>query len=174
MEGKKCIFVAIFCMSTFISEVVSGKIVDKRSSGHGGGHDLSSETLFLRDKLNLILDAESKEVTLLKNMMDEENEHARVEKEGEESKVEGVGGDEDKNGGNGGLEYLREHGIVTKLEENSKRMEKMVVFLVDLRNLLTEALTQQNRQMAMESELVEIREEMEFLRLVFYMEILLI
>src|SRR3989442_481937 len=99
MAEKNCIFVAIFCLCALISGVLSGKILNKRSSGHGGS-DLSSETLLLRDKLNMILDAESKEVTLLKNMLDEENEHERVVKDGEESKVEEGGGDEKKNGGN--------------------------------------------------------------------------
>jgi len=202
-------FVVLIFLSAVISRTSSAKL--SRSNHHesrDASSDSSLETLLLRDKLNLILDAESREVTLLKNLLDESHEASKaleavdvenvsVEKNELDnsyksqsdswttdtsppplptsttatwsstvsttttlSPTEKVG-----SAGNAhSLAYLREHGIVSKLEENSKRMEKMVVFLVDLRNLLTEALTTQTRQMAFESEMVEIREEMEYLR----------
>lgn len=54
--------------------------------------------------------------------------------------------------------------IVKKLEENSKRMETMVVFLADLRNVLSQAVASQQNQVALRGEVVELREEIEYLR----------
>ncbi|CAL8143625.1 unnamed protein product [Orchesella dallaii] len=214
--------VVLIFLSAVISRTSSAKL--SRSNHHesrDASPDSSLETLLFRDKLSLILDAESREVTLLKKLLDESHE-AAGENALEAMDVDDVSSrekneldnsyksqsdswatdtssparptrktatwssttmstmttttlsplDSEKFGNNAGettttahsLAYLREHGIVSKLEENSKRMEKMVVFLVDLRNLLTEALTTQTRQMAFESEMVEIREEMEYLR----------
>ncbi|CAG7732054.1 unnamed protein product, partial [Allacma fusca] len=53
--------------------------------------------------------------------------------------------------------------IVRKLEENSKRMETMVVFLADLRNVLSEAVASQEKQVALRGEVVELREEIDYL-----------
>lgn len=191
-------FTLLIFLSAVISPTSSAKLArsSHRPSRKGDSEaaadaaaDSSLETLLLRDKLNLILDAESREVTLLKNLLDESHQEEERRKEDESAEKNELDTSYKSQSNSWStatsppppttsttttaspttkkahsLAYLREHGIVNKLEENSKRMEKMVVFLVDLRNLLTEALTAQARQNAFETEMVEIREEMEYLR----------
>lgn len=161
------IYKKLLLLLIVLGGVSSAKLSKFRSDDDDG---LSAESLLFRDKLNLILNAESKEVTLLKNLLDESREerdksaYSLVRAETPSTPPSTITVPPQDSSASSSVSYLREHGILSKLEENTKRMEKMVVFLVDLRNLLTESLAYQTRQVAVESELVEIREEMEYLR----------
>jgi hypothetical protein len=129
----------------------------------------------LRHKLNQILDSESKEVGILQNLlMESENSLSHPDESqsqnGQNIKENSIDtfskdkGDKSDAPLSPETRNLREQGIITKLEDNSKRMDTMMVFLTDLRNVLSEAITTQSKQMNFEGEVVELREEIEYLR----------
>jgi len=129
----------------------------------------------LRHKLNQILDSESKEVGILQNLlMESEKSLTQTDDTGKDLSGKGnANGNEDNqvhqissadNKKESSISTLKEDGIIRKLEENSKRMDTMMVFFTDLRNVLSEAISAQSKQMSFESEVVELREEIEFLR----------
>lgn len=121
-----------------------------------------------KDKLSQVLDTESQELQILHNLI-EQGESGRDKKDGEIDSSHKVvtkssSNPETKNTTPNSVAYLREEGIISKLEENSQRMDSMVVFLSDLKSVLSQAISAQDMQMRFETEVVELRQEIDFLR----------
>lgn len=134
----------------------------------------SKDKLSLTDwkqKLSEVLDTENEELQILHNLISQENEsdessdlkEMKMEK-GKVETTETASKNGDRSKASSSLDFLREEGILRKLEENTARMDGMVIFLSDLKNVLSDAIAGQDKQMRVENEMGELREEMESLR----------
>lgn len=136
-------------------------------SGVTHGRDKGALLSDWKDKLSHVLDTESEELAILHNLIengvrdDEEIDSISTKTK---SPSNPRTGDKSSILKTDSVEYLRENGIISKLEENSKRMDGMVEFLADLKNVLSDAITVQDKQMRFETEVVELREEIDYLR----------
>lgn len=124
-----------------------------------------------KDKISKVLDTQSQELQVLQNLISESEkeidfssdqlskkpsaDHSGTHVQSK-TKLETTERDT--------LEFLREQNVLHKLEENSQRMDSMVVFLSDLKDLLSEAISAQEKQMRFETEVIELKEELESLR----------
>jgi hypothetical protein len=117
-----------------------------------------------KDKLSQVLDTESQELQILHNLIEQDDDESSVRAERKDGEVDTTSKTIISGSVSDSVASLREQGIVSKLQENSKTMDKMAVFLNDLKNVLSEAIKAQDKQMRFENEVVELREELDFLR----------
>jgi hypothetical protein len=119
----------------------------------------------LQGKIDDIISLESKEKSLLQDLVGKRKEKSTTTATTTVgSLLEDADGEGDAEAFSISSSSIAQNHVVTKLLENSKRMESMVGMLVDLKSVLSSAVTTQEKQMALRTEVVELRDEISYLR----------
>jgi len=122
----------------------------------------------LESKLNLILESQNLERELIQSALHRKDEHGiKVQQTTEASSEEMEQIDQENFGRKETSSFgLGSRRVLQKLEENSKKMDAMVMFFADLKTVLDEAVKSQTKELELTSQVDELREEMQYLRLV--------
>ena len=116
----------------------------------------------LQTKIEQIINTENKEKSLLDSLV--EGKERNIIPTTDSPVVPKISTDESSSDFSLSSTSVSQNHLVTKLLENSQRMESMVVMLVDLKTVLAQAVSSQEKQMALRTEVVELRDEISYLR----------